>query len=46
LTAPVGERLQAPENDGYKVSIVQNPTITLAEDVAATKRVIAARMAP
>src|SRR6201994_3136525 len=27
---------------GYKVSIVQNPTTSLADDVAATKRVIAA----
>jgi len=27
---------------GFKVSIVQNPTISLAEDVAVTKRVIAA----
>ena len=26
---------------GYRVSIVQNPTPTLADDVAATKRVIA-----
>jgi len=34
------------KNDGYKVSIVQNPTITLAEDVAATKRVIAAQDGP
>jgi pimeloyl-ACP methyl ester carboxylesterase len=29
--------------DGYTVAIVQNPTISLAEDVAATKRVIAAQ---
>jgi pimeloyl-ACP methyl ester carboxylesterase len=28
---------------GYNVSIVQNPTISLADDVAATKRVIAAQ---
>jgi pimeloyl-ACP methyl ester carboxylesterase len=28
--------------DGYKVTIVQNPTVTLAGDVAATKRAIAA----
>ena len=27
--------------DGYDVSIVQNPTTTLADDVAATQRVIA-----
>lgn len=30
------------KKDGYKVSIVQNPTATLADDVAVTKRVIAA----
>ena len=29
--------------DGYTVVVVQNPTISLAEDVAATKRVIAAQ---
>jgi pimeloyl-ACP methyl ester carboxylesterase len=28
-------------NDGYPVAIVQNPTISLADDVAATKRIIA-----
>ena len=28
--------------NGYKVSVVQNPTTSLADDVAATKRVIAA----
>ena len=28
--------------DGYNVSIVQNPTISLADDVAATRRVIVA----
>ena len=27
--------------DGYNVSIVQNPTLTLADDVAATRLVIA-----
>jgi len=26
--------------DGYTVAVVQNPTISLADDVAATKRVI------
>src|SRR4051794_1680465 len=26
-------------HDGYPVSIVQNPTVTLADDVAATRRV-------
>jgi pimeloyl-ACP methyl ester carboxylesterase len=32
--------------DGYRVSIVQNPTTSLAEDVAATKRVIAEQKGP
>jgi len=32
--------------DGYAVAIVQNPTISLAEDVAATKRIIAAQNDP
>jgi len=32
--------------DGYRVSIVQNPTTTLADDVAATKRVIAEQKGP
>ena len=32
--------------DGYDVSIVQNPTTTLADDVAATQRVIADKKAP
>ena len=32
--------------DGYAVSIVQNPTISLADDVAATKRAIAAQSGP
>jgi pimeloyl-ACP methyl ester carboxylesterase len=32
--------------DGYTVSIVQNPTISLADDVAATKRIIAAQNGP
>jgi pimeloyl-ACP methyl ester carboxylesterase len=31
------------KKDGYSVRIVQNPTITLADDVAVTKRVIAAQ---
>jgi pimeloyl-ACP methyl ester carboxylesterase len=29
--------------DGYNVSIVQNPTTSLADDVAATKRTLAAQ---
>ena len=32
--------------DGYHVSIVQNPTISLADDVAATKRIVAAQNGP
>jgi pimeloyl-ACP methyl ester carboxylesterase len=32
--------------DGYKVSIVQNPTISLDDDVAVTKRVLAAQPGP
>ena len=32
--------------DGYTVAVVQNPTISLADDVAATKRVIAAQNEP
>jgi len=32
--------------DGYKVSIVQNPTNSLADDVAVTKRTIAAQDGP
>jgi pimeloyl-ACP methyl ester carboxylesterase len=34
------------KKDGYRVSIVQNPTTTLADDVAATKRVIAEQQGP
>jgi len=34
------------KNNGHKVSIVQNPTTSLADDVAATKRVIAAQDGP
>jgi len=33
-------------NKGYNVAIVQNPTISLADDVAATKRTIAAQDGP
>ena len=32
--------------DGYEVSIVQNPTTSLADDVAATKRVLAEQKGP
>src|SRR5258706_11888317 len=37
---------QALKKDGYTVSIVQNPTISLADDVAATKRMIATQNGP
>ena len=33
-------------NDGYDVAIVQNPTITLADDVAVTKRAIVSQSGP
>src|SRR5260370_40066601 len=32
--------------DGYNVSVVQNPTTSLADDVAATKRVLAVQDGP
>ncbi|MGL1102729.1 alpha/beta fold hydrolase, partial [Vibrio parahaemolyticus] len=34
------------KNDGYNVTIVQNPTTSLADDVAATKRAIAQQDGP
>src|SRR5271169_2522835 len=34
------------KKDGYTVTIVQNPTISLADDVAVTKRAIAAQKGP
>src|SRR5262252_193254 len=34
------------KNDGYAVAIVQNPTISLADDVAITKRTIATQEGP
>ena len=34
------------KKDGYSVSIVQNPTISLEDDVAVTKRVLAAQDGP
>jgi len=34
------------KKDGYRVSVVQNPTSSLAEDVAATRRVLAALDGP
>lgn len=37
---------KALRNKGFNVSIVQNPTISLADDVAVTKRVILAQTHP
>src|SRR5216683_3681130 len=34
------------KKDGYKVAIVQNPTLSLADDVAATKRIVHAQNGP
>ena len=34
------------KRDGYRVSIVQNPTISLKDDVAATKRILAVQDGP
>jgi len=34
------------KRDGYKVRIVQNPTVTLEDDVAVTRRVIASQEGP
>jgi pimeloyl-ACP methyl ester carboxylesterase len=34
------------KKDGYNVSVVQNPTVSLADDVAVTKRTIAAQNGP
>ena len=34
------------KKSGYRVAVVQNPTISLADDVAATKRIIRAQKAP
>src|SRR5260370_27848608 len=34
------------KKDGYNVSIVQNPTTSLKDDVAATKRILAAQDGP
>ena len=32
--------------NGYRVSVVQNPTTSLADDVAATKRIVAMQNGP
>ena len=39
-------RVRRLEEDGYDVSVVQNPTISLADDVAVTKRTLAALDGP
>src|SRR5882724_2079081 len=41
-----GDVYKILKRDGYNVSIVQNPTVSLADDVAVTKRVLAAQNAP
>jgi len=40
------EVYQALKKDGYTVTIVRNPTISLADDVAVTKRAIASQNGP
>lgn len=37
---------QILKRDGYRVAIVQNPTLSLADDVAATKRILRAQNGP
>ncbi len=37
---------QILKKDGYRVAIVQNPTLSLADDVAATRRIIHAQNGP
>src|SRR5882672_3113322 len=41
-----GEVYKILKKDGYNVSIVQNPTLSLADDVAVTKRVLATQSGP
>lgn len=41
-----GEVHKILKKDGYTVAVVQNPTISLADDVAVTKRTIAAQNGP
>ena len=38
--------IESLKRDGYRASIVQNPTTSLADDVAVTKRVIAEQKGP
>ena len=44
--APVGGGIPGLRREGFPVSVVQNPTISLADDVKATRRVIAAQEGP
>lgn len=44
--APAGKAYGILKKDGYDVSVVQNPTTSLADDVAATKLVIAQTKGP
>ncbi|MGH9463713.1 MAG: alpha/beta hydrolase, partial [Vicinamibacteria bacterium] len=37
---------KALKNDGYNVTIVQNPTLSLEDDVAVTKRALKAQGGP
>jgi pimeloyl-ACP methyl ester carboxylesterase len=37
---------QILKKDGYQVAIVQNPTISLADDIAATRRIVHAQSGP
>src|SRR5258705_9513363 len=41
-----GDVYKILKRDGYNVSIVQNPTISLADDVAVAKRVLATHSGP
>ena len=45
-TAPAGKVYNILKKDGYNVTIVQNPTTSLADDVAVTKRAIAQQDGP
>ena len=45
-TARAGRASTHPDGKGYNVTIVQNPTTSLADDVAATRRAIAAQDGP
>ena len=45
-TVPAGKVSTKPSRNGYAVTIVQNPTFSLADDVAVTKRALAAQNGP